>query len=71
MDEVAEYGVSAHWIYKTGNNESLLEKDNIRFRWLRELLEILEHASGPEEFLEHTKLEMYRDQVFCLLQRVI
>ncbi|MEX2009190.1 MAG: RelA/SpoT AH/RIS domain-containing protein, partial [Dongiaceae bacterium] len=28
-------------------------------------LDILEHASGPEEFLEHTKLEMYQDQVFC------
>jgi GTP pyrophosphokinase len=34
-------------------------------RWLRELLDILEHASGPEEFLEHTKLEMFQDQVFC------
>ena len=65
MDEVAEYGVSAHWIYKSENNGGLLERGDFRFRWLRELLEILEHASGPEEFLEHTKLEMYRDQVFC------
>jgi len=29
------------------------------------LLDILEHASGPEEFLDHTKLEMFSDQVFC------
>ncbi len=65
MDEVAEYGVSAHWIYKAEDNGALLERGDARFRWLRELLEILEHASGPEEFLEHTKLEMYRDQVFC------
>ena len=36
-----------------------------QYRWLRELLDILEHASGPEEFLEHTKLEMFQDQVFC------
>ena len=35
------------------------------FRWLRELLDILDHAAGPEEFLEHTRLEMYQDQVFC------
>src|SRR5262249_51881182 len=35
------------------------------YRWLRELLDILEHAAGPEEFLEHTKLEMFQDQVFC------
>ena len=65
MDEVAEYGVSAHWIYKAENNGGFIEQGGVRFRWLRELLEILEHASGPEEFLEHTKLEMYRDQVFC------
>jgi GTP pyrophosphokinase len=32
---------------------------------MRELLDILETASGPEEFLEHTKLEMFQDQVFC------
>ena len=36
-----------------------------QYRWLRELLEILEHAGGPEEFLEHTKLEMFQDEVFC------
>ena len=36
-----------------------------QYRWLRELLDILEHALEPEEFLEHTKLEMFQDQVFC------
>jgi len=61
MHEVAEMGVAAHWGYKQG-----LEKiDGRQYRWLRELLDILEHASGPEEFLEHTKLEMFQDQVFC------
>ncbi|MBI1775483.1 MAG: bifunctional (p)ppGpp synthetase/guanosine-3',5'-bis(diphosphate) 3'-pyrophosphohydrolase [Proteobacteria bacterium] len=61
MHDVAELGVAAHWIYKQGN----ATKDGKQYRWLRELLDILEHASGPEEFLEHTKLEMFRDQVFC------
>jgi len=65
MDEVAEYGVAAHWIYNTAHNDAAPQQEGFRFRWLRELLEILENASGPEEFLEHTKLEMYRDQVFC------
>ncbi|CCQ73571.1 bifunctional (p)ppGpp synthetase/guanosine-3',5'-bis(diphosphate) 3'-pyrophosphohydrolase [Magnetospira sp. QH-2] len=61
MHDVAENGVAAHWNYKqeTGNTEGR------RYRWLRELLDILEHAAGPEEFLEHTKLEMFDDQVFC------
>ncbi len=61
MHEVAELGVAAHWQYKQGTKPT----EGRQYRWLRELLEILEHASGPEEFLEHTKLEMFTDQVFC------
>ncbi len=60
MHEVAEKGVAAHWAYKQG--EKAVGRN---FRWIRELLEILEQASNPEEFLENTKLEMYNDQVFC------
>lgn len=60
MHEVAEKGVAAHWAYKQG--ERVVGRN---FKWLRELLEILEQASNPEEFLENTKLEMYNDQVFC------
>ncbi|MBM10354.1 MAG: bifunctional (p)ppGpp synthetase/guanosine-3',5'-bis(diphosphate) 3'-pyrophosphohydrolase [Magnetovibrio sp.] len=65
MHQVAEYGVAAHWNYKEGQPD----KDGPRYRWLRELLEILEHAAGPEEFLEHTKLEMFSDQVFSFTPR--
>jgi guanosine-3',5'-bis(diphosphate) 3'-pyrophosphohydrolase len=61
MHDVAELGVAAHWKYK----QSQERIDGRQYRWLRELLDILEHASGPEEFLEHTKLEMFQDQVFC------
>jgi guanosine-3',5'-bis(diphosphate) 3'-pyrophosphohydrolase len=62
MDEVAEYGLAAHWSYKQGQNAG---KDGKKLRWVRELLEILEQSENPEEFLENTKLEMYQDQVFC------
>jgi len=62
MHDIAELGVAAHWVYKQDSAET---KDGRQYRWLRELLDILEHASGPEEFLEHTKLEMFQDQVFC------
>lgn len=61
MHEVAELGVAAHWQYKEGAPAT----EGRQYRWLRELLDILDHASGPEEFLEHTKLEMFQDQVFC------
>jgi GTP pyrophosphokinase len=61
MHEIAELGVAAHWSYKQGAGKT----EGPQYRWLRELLEILDHASGPEEFLEHTKLEMFQDQVFA------
>ena len=61
LHEVAEFGVAAHWKYKQGAQQV----EGRQYRWLRELLDILEHASNPEEFLEHTKLEMFQDQVFC------
>ncbi|SLN77079.1 RelA/SpoT family protein [Oceanibacterium hippocampi] len=61
MHEIAELGVAAHWQYKQGVETG----EGRDYRWLRELLEILEHASDPEEFLEHTKLSMFQDQVFC------
>jgi GTP pyrophosphokinase len=61
MHEVAELGVAAHWVYKQGAPRT----EGRQYRWLRELLDILDHASDPQEFLEHTKLEMFQDQVFC------
>ena len=65
MHEVAELGVAAHWAYKQSGRPA----DGRQYNWLRGLLEILEQASGPEEFLEHTKLEMFQDQVFCFTPR--
>ena len=60
MHEINEKGVAAHWAYKQGQKVA-----GRSFRWIRELLEILEQAQNPDEFLENTKLEMYNDQVFC------
>ncbi len=60
MHEVAENGVAAPWSYKEGSYEG-----SSQFKWLRGLLDIMEQASSPEEFLDNTKMEMYADQVFC------
>ena len=61
MHEVSELGVAAHWQYKQG--AALTEGK--RYHWVRQLLDILESSNNPDEFLEHTKLEMFPDQVFC------
>ncbi len=61
MQDQAERGVAAHWIYKQGGPST----DAPQYAWLRSLMEILDKAPNAEEFLEHTKLEMFQDQVFC------
>jgi len=63
MHEEAELGVAAHWSYKQQSGKTTT--DGRQYRWLRELMDIVEHAQRPEEFLENTKLELYQDQVFC------
>ena len=66
MHDIAENGVAAHWFYKAaGQSAPANVKEVQRFRWVQDLLEILDNSSAPDEFLENTKLELYEDQVFC------
>ena len=62
MNTLADMGVAAHWAYKKGEMPSL--KDVKKYRWLRELLEILEQEQAPEDFWENTKLELFEDKVY-------
>jgi GTP diphosphokinase / guanosine-3',5'-bis(diphosphate) 3'-diphosphatase len=67
MDDIAENGIAAHTLYKDGrgaDNEAL-ERESRAYRWLRRTIDLLGEGDTPEEFLEHTKLELFHDQVFC------
>ena len=61
MHDIAENGVAAHWVYKSDGEH----QDGTSFRWVQDLLEILENSGAADEFLENTKLELYQDRVFC------
>ncbi|HYW62547.1 MAG TPA: bifunctional (p)ppGpp synthetase/guanosine-3',5'-bis(diphosphate) 3'-pyrophosphohydrolase [Bradyrhizobium sp.] len=66
MDQIAEYGIAAHVFYKEGISPTeLLKRESNAFAWLRHTIGVLSDSSNPEEFLEHTKLELFHDQVFC------
>lgn len=67
MDSIAEYGIAAHALYKDGrgNELSALDRESSAYGWLRRTLETLSEGDSAEEFLEHTKLELFHDQVFC------
>ncbi len=68
MHEEADLGVAAHWAYKQGRKKARL-KDAKEYRWMRELLDIIEQESKPEEFLENTKMELFQDQVYVFSPR--
>jgi GTP diphosphokinase / guanosine-3',5'-bis(diphosphate) 3'-diphosphatase len=67
MDDIAEYGIAAHALYKdeAGSPTELLSRESNAYAWLRRTIGLLAEGSNPEEFLEHTKLELFQDQVFC------
>jgi RelA/SpoT family (p)ppGpp synthetase len=67
MHQIAEFGIAAHAFYKdgVGSPTELLKRESNAFAWLRRTVRILSESSNPEEFLEHTKLELFHDQVFC------
>jgi (p)ppGpp synthase/HD superfamily hydrolase len=67
MDRIAEFGIAAHAFYKdgVGSPTELLKRESSAFAWLRHTIDVLAQSTNPEEFLEHTKLELFYDQVFC------
>lgn len=61
MEETAEIGVAAHWVYKDGKSLGIDQK----VKWLRELLDILQNESAdPKEFMELLKIDLYNEEIF-------
>jgi GTP pyrophosphokinase len=65
MHEIAEYGIAAHALYKDGASDTAFASESSAYAWLRHTVDMLAHGDNPEEFLEHTKLELFSDQVYC------
>ena len=62
MHEVAEYGIAAHWKYKSGekSKESIDEK----LRWIASLLEANDNTRDPDEFIQSFKTDIFHDETF-------
>ncbi len=68
MEAIAERGVAAHWKYKNEqygfDAEAAREAGLDAEAELSAFADMLKHGAEPEEFLEHARLQMYRDSVF-------
>lgn len=63
MDTVAEAGIAAHWLYKTGDSSGASAQVRAR-EWLRGLLEMQKNAGNSLEFLENVKIDLFPDEVY-------
>jgi GTP pyrophosphokinase len=61
MHRTAEYGIAAHWVYKSDGRRDELDT---HLHWFRQLIELQQDAHTPEEFLEFLKVDLYQDEIF-------
>ena len=63
MNDTAEIGVAAHWVYKEGRRKSA--EIDINVKWLRELLEVLQdETADPKEFMDLLKIDLFSGEIF-------
>lgn len=68
MDKLAESGIAAHWMYKTGETDGQWVKSRAS-AWLRNLLEMQQGVGDSVEFLEHVKVDLFPDEVYVFTPR--
>ena len=62
MHHVAEYGVAAHWKYKSGERSK--EEIDKKLEWISKLLETEDETRDPEEFMQALKIDIFHDETF-------
>ena len=62
MHQTAEYGIAAHWKYKTGQTKTTSFDENLT--WLRQLMEWQKDLNDPNDFMDTLKVDFFADEVF-------
>ena len=65
MNDVAESGIAAHWLYKTGSSGDRSGAHKRAREWLQRIIEMQQNAGNPQEFLEHVKVDLFPDAVYA------
>ena len=63
MEDMANNGIAAHWLYKSGD-EALLGSQSRTRSWLQNLLELQQTAGNSLEFIENVKVDLFPDEVY-------
>ena len=68
MHQIAEYGVAAHWKYKSGES-GVKAGDEEKFAWIRRLLENQQDTDDAQDFFQDLQVDMFADEVFVFSPR--
>jgi GTP diphosphokinase / guanosine-3',5'-bis(diphosphate) 3'-diphosphatase len=64
MDEMANFGIAAHWLYKTGERSNFNNTQARAQKWVKNLLEMQQSTGNPLEFIENAKVDLFPDEVY-------
>lgn len=64
MEEMANHGIAAHWLYKTNEGQPLNASHTRARQWLQGLLEMQQRAGDSLEFIESVKIDLFPDEVY-------
>ena len=67
MHEIAEYGLAAHWKYKSGEKGS--QSMDEKLKWIRSLLDADAEGADPDEFMQALKVDLFEDEIFVFTPR--
>ncbi len=65
MHEIAEYGIAAHWRYKEKGSKKADSSNDIKFSWMRKLVEYNKDTQDAADYVDSVKLDIFSDQVFA------
>ncbi len=62
MDQIADYGVAAHWKYK--DPKKIKEKDAKEYMWVHDLIDSMNTSSSQDELIENSKLKVFQNDIY-------
>ena len=62
MNQIADFGVAAHWKYK--DPKSIKEKDTKEYRWMHDLIDLMNSSVSQDELIENSKINVFNDEIY-------
>ena len=62
MNQIADYGVAAHWKYK--DPKSIKEKDTKEYKWMHDLVDLMNSSINQDELIENSKISVFNDEIY-------